>query len=50
MNKVSYGKIEIRRMVLHFKTDEKDRLWLLWSNSIMADGEDNVCDHVSTNI
>ena len=31
---VSYQKLRIRRMVLNFKVDAKDRVWLLWSSSI----------------
>ena len=31
---VSYQKLRIRRMVLNFKVDARDRLWLLWSSSI----------------
>ena len=31
---VSYQKLRIRRMVLNFKVDARDRVWLLWSSSI----------------
>ena len=37
VGEVSFMKHRIRRMVLNFKVDSKDRLWLLWSSSIRLD-------------
>lgn len=36
---VSFGKIRICRMSLNFKVDSRDRVWLLWSNSIRVAAE-----------
>lgn len=35
---VSFHKYKINRMVLNFKTDSEDRLWLLWASSIRLEG------------
>jgi hypothetical protein len=35
---VSFHKYKINRMVLNFKTDPDDRLWLLWASSIRLEG------------
>eukprot|EP00743_Colponemidia_sp_Colp-15_P006598 GILK01007111.1.p1 GENE.GILK01007111.1~~GILK01007111.1.p1 ORF type:complete len:756 (-),score=125.15 GILK01007111.1:128-2395(-) len=36
---ISFDKYKISRMVLNFKVDAKDRIWLLWCSSIRLHGE-----------
>jgi hypothetical protein len=39
INEVSFQKHRIARMVINFKVDSRDRIWLLWSSSIRLTSE-----------
>jgi hypothetical protein len=41
VNAITFGQIEIQRLVLYVKVDKRERVWVLWSNSIKTVGEEN---------
>ncbi len=39
---MTYSKVMVTRMVLYFKLDRDNHLWLMWSSLMRTEGEDGV--------